>query len=145
MATLLDDLRTPWASPRKEVVGVNHCLQHALSKATDVSRDWISCDLAPNLPNVEASEEILVEIFRGIIKNAVESLAEKGDKKYLWIESHQKDKGFIRSIFATPAQVSNLKSWVRSLTYFGLQSLGELAWACFGRVIILKGWVARWS
>ena len=95
MAVLLDSLRSPWAMPRTEKVNVNRSLLRALSKATDDSQEWIHKEISAELPQIDASEEILIEILRGIIKNSVESLAEKGEKKFLWIESHLKNKDFI--------------------------------------------------
>lgn len=95
MAVLLEDLRTPWTSPRRAKVDINTCLKQALRKATDITQEWIYLELSENLPIIEASAEILIEIFRGVIKNSMEALAEKGGQKFLWVESRQKDKKFI--------------------------------------------------
>lgn len=87
IAHLLEDLQSPWSLTSQKPVDVNHCLSRALSKVMYSSEKWVHLSLVDNLPEIQASEEILTEVFRGVIKNAVESLAEKGNQRFLWIES----------------------------------------------------------
>ena len=92
IALLLDELQSPWALRSLRPVDVNLCLKQALSKVGYASEKWVHLSLVENIPEIEASKEILTEIFRGIIKNAVESLAEKGATRFLWVESRLKEK-----------------------------------------------------
>ena len=83
IALLLDDLQSPWTLTGQKPVNVNYCLRQALGKVMYTSEKWVSLSFADNLPDIQASQEILIEVFRGVIKNAVESLAEKGNQKFL--------------------------------------------------------------
>lgn len=94
LAALLEQLHSPWALTTQKPVDVNLCLRHALSKALSPSDEWVHVALADELPCARASQEILTEVFRNVIKNAVEALAEKGGRRKEWnlhIESQAVD------------------------------------------------------
>ena len=95
IALLLDELQSPWTLTSQKPVNVNFCLRQALGKVMYSSEKWAHLSLIDNLPEIHASQEILTEIFRSIIKNAVEALAEKGDQRFLWIESRLKDNALV--------------------------------------------------
>ncbi len=95
IAALLEQLQSPWTLAIREPVEINGCLLHALGKVISTPEDWLHLSLVDNLSNVYASQEILIEIFRSVIKNSVEALAEKGSQRHLWIESRMCDTSMI--------------------------------------------------
>ncbi len=95
VALLLDGLQSPRALRSSRWVDVNFCLDQALSKVGYSSEKWVELSLDEKLPEIRASQEILIEVFRGIIKNATEALAEKGAKRFLRIESRFNGKQVI--------------------------------------------------
>ena len=86
IGTILDELQDPWALKTSTDVNVNRCIEWAASKVVDLEEKWVTLSLKDNLPEIKASKEVLIEVLRSIIKNAVESLAEKGGQRFLWIE-----------------------------------------------------------
>jgi len=95
IADLLEKLQSPWTLTIREPVDINGCLRHALGKVIPIPENWLHLSFVDNLSSVYASQEILVEIFRNVIKNSVEALAEKGGQRHLWIESCMRDSSTI--------------------------------------------------
>ncbi|MFW5941048.1 MAG: sensor histidine kinase [Chloroflexota bacterium] len=101
---ILDHLHEPWQQDPQSATDVNDCLMMALSKlfanvkaevgahtfSTAVQPDLtLHCSLAPTLPAVHSSPEMLAEAFRIVISNAVDAVKERDDVAgALQIESH---------------------------------------------------------
>ncbi len=95
VAEILDHLHEPWRRQPDAPTRVNECLTAALLKvfpalafrrepheyitSRGLRIEWL---LAPDLPPVQTSPEMLTEAFRIVIRNAVDSLHEKhGDER----------------------------------------------------------------
>ncbi|KAA3664121.1 MAG: hypothetical protein DWQ04_07350 [Chloroflexi bacterium] len=80
----LDQLHEPWRQVEHKPININTCLQNARNKiipehaAADIKVDF---QVYESLPMVEASPDMLTEAFSILIKNAVEAIRGKGDKK----------------------------------------------------------------
>ncbi|HSM55020.1 MAG TPA: ATP-binding protein [Candidatus Sulfomarinibacteraceae bacterium] len=103
VADILDHLHEPWQQHPQTAIDVNECLIMALLKlfpnmkakvgahtfTTTVQSDLtLHCSLAPTLPAIHSSPEMLAEVFRIAINNAVDAVKERDEVAgALWIES----------------------------------------------------------
>jgi signal transduction histidine kinase len=58
----------------------------------------VHLSLAPNLPEIQTSPDMMREVFKVLIKNAVEAIAEKDGAGELWIESYLRDDSIVVAI-----------------------------------------------
>ena len=72
---ILDQLHEPWRPVDDRPTDINNCLVQAKDKvALSPEQVTIKTDLAPDLPLVNTSPDMLVEAFRILIKNALEAI-----------------------------------------------------------------------
>jgi signal transduction histidine kinase len=83
-ATILDHLHEPWRQQTDQPLDVNKCVSQAIAKISPDpnllrNRDKITIQtaFADNLLPVYTSPEMLTEVFRVLIKNAIEAIKEK--------------------------------------------------------------------
>jgi signal transduction histidine kinase len=102
-AVILDNLHEPWRGTPDVPTDVNACVTWAIRKvfpkAEVGSRDLegaaldtragitVRTSLPADLPKVETSPDMLIEVFRVLVKNAAEAIKEKGHGNELWLES----------------------------------------------------------
>lgn len=95
---ILENLHTPWQQMPDEPVSVNDCLVQALHEVfpqllvgfedgsmVDKTGVRVHMMLAPHLPRLMTSPDMLTEALRVIVKNGREAIAETGQKGDLWI------------------------------------------------------------
>jgi signal transduction histidine kinase len=87
MADILDNLHEPWRQLPDVPTNINECLTYAKRKVIPGQESWMHLSLAPNLPEIKTSPDMMREVFKVLIKNAVEAIAEKDDSGEVWIES----------------------------------------------------------
>jgi signal transduction histidine kinase len=75
---ILEKLHTPWQIQPDTDVDVTASIEHALTKLFTNWKEekWISFE-SQDLPTIKSSQEMLVETFRILIKNAYEAIVEK--------------------------------------------------------------------
>jgi signal transduction histidine kinase len=91
MADLLQHLHEPWSQIADEPTDVNTCIRHALRKVMPEQPEWISLDLADDLPLVSTAPAMLTEAIRVLIKNALEATHVRGNQHRIWIASARPD------------------------------------------------------
>ncbi|MFN8457333.1 MAG: GAF domain-containing sensor histidine kinase [Anaerolineae bacterium] len=105
-ATILDHLHEPWRQQTDQQLEVNKCVSQAIAKISPDpnllrNRDKITIQtaLADNLLPVYTSPEMLTEVFRILIKNAIEAIKEKapenGYEGELWVKSYMGDESTV--------------------------------------------------
>ncbi len=98
VSEILENLHTPWQQMPDEPVSVNDCLVRAVHKVfpqllvgfedgsmEDKMGARVHMMLAPHLPRLMTSPDMLTEALRVIIKNGREAIAETGREGDLWI------------------------------------------------------------
>jgi signal transduction histidine kinase len=102
-ADILDNLREPWRDTPDVPTDVNACLTWAIRKVFPKARMGLQApeedtldtragiivrmSLPAGLPTVKTSPDMLIEVFRVLVKNAAEAIKEKGRGNELWLES----------------------------------------------------------
>jgi signal transduction histidine kinase len=97
---ILDTLHEPWEQIPDVPSDVNDCLLSALKKVftqqiLDMDQAEVETgegiiirkSLSDELPLIETSPDMLTEVFRVLVKNAVEAVNKRGPEGGLWIES----------------------------------------------------------
>ncbi len=100
---ILDNLHEPWRDTPDVPTDVNTCLTWAIRKVfpkamvgskalEEETLDTragiiVRMSLATGLPTVKTSPDMLVEMFRILMKNSAEAIKEKGQGNELWLES----------------------------------------------------------
>ncbi len=98
VSEILENLHTPWQQMPDEPVSVNDCLVRAVHKVfpqllvgfedgsmEDKMGARVHMMLAPHLPRLMTSPDMLTEALRVIIKNGREAIAETGRQGDLWL------------------------------------------------------------
>ncbi|MFL5802887.1 MAG: sensor histidine kinase [Roseiflexaceae bacterium] len=98
MADILDNLHEPWHQSPDVPTNINECLAYAKRKVIPGQERWVHLSLAPNLPEIQTSPDMMREVFKVLIKNAVEAIAEKDGAGELWIESYLRDDSIVVAI-----------------------------------------------
>lgn len=81
MTDMLDSLHEPWQQVPDRPIEINPCLERAVRKVIQICEPeniQLVRDLAPDLPPISGSQDMVVEVLKVMIRNAVESIAEKG-------------------------------------------------------------------
>jgi signal transduction histidine kinase len=102
-AVILDNLHEPWRDAPDVPTDVNACLIWAIRKVfpkaelglkaleNDVLDTQVGIivriSLLAGLPAVSTSPDMLIEVFRVLVKNAAEAVKERGQGNDLWLES----------------------------------------------------------
>jgi signal transduction histidine kinase len=73
-ADLLDTLHEPWRRTVDVQTDVNACIARALNRLRSNHLDWLTTDLALDLPSLYTAPDMLTEAFKVLIKNAAEAL-----------------------------------------------------------------------
>jgi signal transduction histidine kinase len=105
---VLDNLHEPWRQPTDVLADVNTCLTRALDKVfpeaeldSDQAELALGSDvvvhrtLSVDLPQVRTLSDMLTEVFRVLIKNAVEAIERKDGGGDLWVESRLVDDSVV--------------------------------------------------
>jgi signal transduction histidine kinase len=87
MADILDNLHEPWRQSPDVPTNINECLAYAKRKVIPGQESWVYLSLAPDLPEIQTSPDMMREVFKVLIKNAIEAIDEKDAIGELWIES----------------------------------------------------------
>jgi len=95
MADLLQHLHEPWSQISDEPTDVNDCIQRALRKVMPDQPEWVSLDLADDLPLISTAPAMLTEAVRVMIKNALEATQVRGNDHRIWISSALQDHATI--------------------------------------------------
>ena len=97
---ILDNLHEPWRQTADVPTDVNLCLTRALRRAVGdheqiqaTENIAVHLTLGEGLPPVKTAPDMLTEVFKVLIKNAVEAIREKGDGGELHVESRLQDGG----------------------------------------------------
>lgn len=105
-AAILDNLHEPWRQQTDQPLEVNKCVSQAIAKISPDpnllrNRDKITIQttFADNLLPVYTSHEMLTEVFRVLIKNAIEAIKEKsqenGAEGELRVKSYMGDESTV--------------------------------------------------
>jgi signal transduction histidine kinase len=102
-ADILDNLHEPWRDTPDIPIDVNACLTWAIRKVFPKARLGLKAlendvldtqagiivrtSLPAGLPVVKTSPDMLIEVFRVLVKNAAEAIMERGQGNELWLES----------------------------------------------------------
>ncbi len=93
-ADVLDHLHEPWRENPDVPTDVNECLMRAVDKVIPYRNELqdregivVHQSLSEQLPPIQTSPDMLIEVFRVVIKNALEAIQEKGKGGALWVES----------------------------------------------------------
>jgi signal transduction histidine kinase len=100
MADMLETLHEPFRHVPDQLVDVNACVRKAAGRATDNFDVRMEYDLADDLPELYTSQDMLVEAFKVLIKNAAEAVAPKGQAGRIDITSRLRDKATIEVVVA---------------------------------------------
>ncbi len=91
MADILDNLHEPWRQLPDVPTDINECLEYAKRKVVPTPESWMHMSLAPDLPAIKTSPDMMREVFKVLIKNATEAIAAKDEHGELWLETCLKD------------------------------------------------------
>jgi signal transduction histidine kinase len=102
-ADILDNLHEPWRDTPDIPTDVNACLTWAIRKVFPKARLGLRAlendvldtqagivvhtSLPAGLPAIKTSPDMLIEVFRVLVKNAAEAIQERGQGNDLWLES----------------------------------------------------------
>ncbi len=78
IAETLDTLHEPWQQVPEASIVVNSCIKRAINRATTEHEVVIESRLSDQIPEIRASQDMLIEAFKVLIKNAREAVAEQG-------------------------------------------------------------------
>ncbi len=114
VSEILDTLHEPWKRVEEKNISVNKCLARALEKVFSLSGAisaineqefkyrigvddiHISKAITNELPTINVSDDMLIEAFRIIVKNAVDALLKSAsNEKSINVESHSNEDKFI--------------------------------------------------
>jgi signal transduction histidine kinase len=87
MADILDSLHEPWRQLPDVPTDINECLEYARRKVIPALESWVHISLAPDLPAVKTSPDMMREVFKVLIKNATEAIAAKDEYGEIWLET----------------------------------------------------------
>lgn len=91
MADILDSLHEPWRLLADVPTNINDCVSYAARKVLHKPEGWVHIALAPDLPAIKTSPDMMREVFKVLLKNAAEAIAAKGTPGEIWIESGVRD------------------------------------------------------
>jgi signal transduction histidine kinase len=74
----LDTLRRPFRKEESQHIDIDSCVLEALKQVSITEGIEVIDDLSGDLPMLRAPRERITEVFRNLIKNAVEAMGEKG-------------------------------------------------------------------
>lgn len=73
---ILDSLQEPFRETADKLVDVRWCVNRAISKSSNLG-SLVHCSWANDLPAVKGSDELLLEVFKGMLQNAAEAILDK--------------------------------------------------------------------
>jgi signal transduction histidine kinase len=99
-ATLLDHLHEPWRRNQEAPCDVNQCVARAIQKAIPTPENWLTINLAPDLPPVYTAREMLVEAVHVLLKNAVEAINAKEEPHEVLVTTRLSEQDLIEIVIS---------------------------------------------
>jgi signal transduction histidine kinase len=85
---ILDHLHEPWRDQPDQATDVNLCIKRAVEKLNrGTGQNPVQIETGRGLPSIFTSYDMLIEVFRVIIKNALEAIQETGRAGQVSVES----------------------------------------------------------
>lgn len=94
-ADILDSLHEPWQQVPDVEIDINECLERAIVKglpSRESSQLRVIRELSPELPGIPGSRDMMVEMFKVLLKNAAEAIAEQGRPGEILVRSRRCDE-----------------------------------------------------
>jgi two-component system, NtrC family, nitrogen regulation sensor histidine kinase NtrY len=80
MRRLVESCHEPWRSINDTLVNVNTCITYAVDKVAGDSDSWLYLNLSNKELFIKTAPEMLVEVFKVLIKNAIEAMPEEATR-----------------------------------------------------------------
>jgi len=96
MADTLDTLHEPFQQVPDTLINVNSCIRRVVRRVREGYEFMIDMQLSDEVPEIYAAQDMLVEAFKVLIKNAAEAVSEKGVAGRIVITSGMKTPNMIK-------------------------------------------------